>query len=93
MSNTNSSMSTGSTTLAPAGTASEYQTLHAQQHSKVVLCGKCEVPMKMRRLSNEEHFFECTICESVRDPFDDEVDLAVTVREKPWLDSLFSSSR
>jgi hypothetical protein len=49
------------------------------------------MPMKAYHQGAGEYFHNCTACDSVRDPFEeDEIELAQTVREKSFIDRLFS---
>jgi hypothetical protein len=69
----------------------------SQLHRKVSLCPRCEMPMKLLKSNDtaEETFYFCSPCDSVRHPFDEdeEIELAVTARERGFFDRrLFSFS-
>jgi len=64
-----------------------------QENRKVVLCTQCEMPMKcLPTERGEQIFYFCSPCDSVRDDLDEdeEVELALTARERPWAERAHS---
>ena len=82
----NQSSSTRSTSIIDAVVSQD-------PHSKVVLCPNCHTPMKRRSVEKwEGAFYSCSPCDSVRrslpDEEDEEVDVAITARERHFLERL-----
>jgi hypothetical protein len=65
--------------------------VESQESRKVVLCPQCETPMKcLPTERGEQIFYFCSPCDSVRDEFDEDVELALTVRERSLADRMSS---
>jgi len=83
MLNTNSSSTRSTSTTEPRHSVSHESLV------KVFLCPRCEMPMKrLRSSADEEIFYFCSPCDSVRHPFDEdeEIEVAVTARERGFLE-------